>query len=281
MISSTPAQDASQLQQQRKTVAMAVFDFKAHESSSFMAQVESYNHFHPLQINVSYFECKLNKHTAALAKDHQVVCIFVNDSADAEVLSILHSLGVRLLTLRSPVTDGVDLKAAKEVGMKVAGMSAYSAHAVAEFAVGMIMTLNRHFLLSAHRVENGNFKLAGLVGFNLHGKTVGVIGTGKVCILHTLYTLIHSFTHSFIHLFTHSLTHSFIHSLAHSLIHSFIHSFTHSFIHSYSFIHSLTHSFMQILIHSLTCGKRITGRPLLHQNHARVRLQSPLFRHST
>jgi D-lactate dehydrogenase len=127
-----------------------------------------------------YFEPKLNAETALLASGFKTICAFVHDSLDAHVLKLLSNGGTRFIALRCAGYNNVDLKMAKELGMKVARVPAYSPHAVAEHAVGLILDLNRRIHRAYIRVREGNFALEGLLGFDLFGKTVGVIGTGKI-----------------------------------------------------------------------------------------------------
>lgn len=127
-----------------------------------------------------YHEARLNPDTAMLANGADAVCAFVNDQLDAEVLAILASLGVRLVALRSAGFNHVDLVAAKELGITVARVPAYSPEAVAEHTVALILSLNRKIHRAWTRVREGNFALDGLLGFDLAGRTVGIIGTGKI-----------------------------------------------------------------------------------------------------
>lgn len=129
---------------------------------------------------LSYLTVKLDTSTAPLAKGFEVVSIFANDKASRDVLTILKDGGTRLLALRSAGFNHVDLRAAKEFGIKVVRVPEYSPFSVAEHAVALIMTLNRKTHKAYNRVREGNFSLDGLVGFDLHGKTIGVIGTGRI-----------------------------------------------------------------------------------------------------
>lgn len=122
----------------------------------------------------------LRGETAALAQGCEAICVFVNDELDRSVLESLHAAGVRFVALRCAGFNNVDLSAAKELGIKVARVPAYSPHAVAEHAVAMLLTLNRKTHRAYNRVREGNFELNGLMGFDLVGKTVGVFGTGKI-----------------------------------------------------------------------------------------------------
>jgi D-lactate dehydrogenase len=127
-----------------------------------------------------YLEPHLDAHTAALAGDSTAVCVFVNDTVSAPVIDQLAELGVRLIALRCAGFNNVDLGRAAEKGITVARVPAYSPYAVAEHAVAIILTLNRKTHRAFNRVREGNFALDGLLGFDLHGKTVGVVGTGKI-----------------------------------------------------------------------------------------------------
>ncbi len=122
----------------------------------------------------------LDAQTAPLAAGFEVVCPFVNDVLNAEVLDALAAGGTRLIALRSAGFNHVDLAAAQRLGLTVVRVPAYSPHAVAEHAVGMILTLNRHLHRACNRTREGDFSLDGLLGFDLAGKTVGVVGTGQI-----------------------------------------------------------------------------------------------------
>ncbi len=127
-----------------------------------------------------YFDVGLDVATATLAQDCQAVCVFVNDRLDAPVLRALHALGVRAVLLRCAGFNNVDIAAAEQLGLFVARVPAYSPEAVAEHALALIMTLNRHTHRAYNRVREGNFMLDGLLGRTLHGRTVGIVGTGKI-----------------------------------------------------------------------------------------------------
>lgn len=128
----------------------------------------------------SFFDVRLKPETAALAQGHDVVCAFVNDQLTRSVLEALKQYGVRLIALRCAGFNNVDLKAAKELGLPVVRVPEYSPYAVAEHAVALLLTLNRKIHKAHNRVREGNFSLDGLVGFDLKGKTVGIVGTGKI-----------------------------------------------------------------------------------------------------
>lgn len=130
--------------------------------------------------DLEFFDFMLNESTARLAEHCEVVCIFVNDDGNRKVLEKLAALGVKIVALRCAGFNNVDLKAAQELGIKVVRVPAYSPEAVAEHTVGLMMTLNRRIHRAYQRTREANFSLEGLIGFNMHGRTVGVIGTGKI-----------------------------------------------------------------------------------------------------
>ena len=125
-------------------------------------------------------DVKLDERTAALAAGCEAACLFVSDKASAEALKLLRECGVQYLALRSAGFNHVDLAAAKELGFRVARVPAYSPYAVAEHTVALMMALNRKLIRAHNRVRELNFSLDGLTGFDMHGKTAGVIGTGKI-----------------------------------------------------------------------------------------------------
>lgn len=129
---------------------------------------------------LTFIEARLTSETAALAQGFEVVCSFANDQIDAKALGILQAVGVRMIALRSAGFNHVDLVEAQRLGIKVARVPAYSPHSVAEFATCLVLALNRKIHRAYQRVRELNFSLDGLVGFDLHGKTVGVMGTGKI-----------------------------------------------------------------------------------------------------
>lgn len=131
-------------------------------------------------IEVIYHDFPLNLETAELAKGAEAVCIFVNDVADAPVIEALAEHGVKAILLRCAGFNNVDLDAAGDHDMFVANVPSYSPEAVAEFAVALVQTLNRNTHRAYNRVREGNFNLDGLLGRTLHGKTVGLIGTGRI-----------------------------------------------------------------------------------------------------
>jgi len=129
---------------------------------------------------IQYYETHLGPHIVNAIEDTFAVCVFVNDKLTAPVIEVLAAKGVKLIALRCAGFNNVDLKAAKQFGIRVCRVPAYSPEAVAEHAVAMLLTLNRKTHKAYNRVREQNFSLNGLLGFNLHGKTVGVIGTGKI-----------------------------------------------------------------------------------------------------
>ncbi|MCW5775709.1 MAG: 2-hydroxyacid dehydrogenase [Phycisphaeraceae bacterium] len=129
---------------------------------------------------IVYFEAGLDSRTAGLAAGYACVCPFVNDCLDDATIESLARGGTRLLALRSAGFNHVDLAGAARRGVTVARVPAYSPHAVAEHAVGLLLTVNRKLHRAAARVREHNFALDGLMGFDLHGKTVGLVGTGRI-----------------------------------------------------------------------------------------------------
>jgi len=127
-----------------------------------------------------FFEPKLTSETTALAAGFPAVCIFINDQLNPETIKAIANNGTKLIALRSAGFNNVDIKTATELGITVVRVPAYSPYAVAEHAVGLILTLNRKYHRAYSRVRESNFSLNGLLGFDLHGSTVGIVGTGKI-----------------------------------------------------------------------------------------------------
>jgi len=127
-----------------------------------------------------YFESTLDRDTSLLAAGFPCVCAFVHDRLDRPVLRRLAYGGTRLLALRSAGFNNVDLEAASDLGITVTRVPAYSPYAVAEHTVGLILALNRGIHRAYGRVRDGNFALGGLLGFDLHGRTTGIVGTGAI-----------------------------------------------------------------------------------------------------
>jgi D-lactate dehydrogenase len=131
-------------------------------------------------INWRFLESRLSAETAPAARGAEAICIFVNDHADRPCLGALQSIGIKHIALRCAGFNGVDLVAAKDLGISVTRVPAYSPYAVAEHAVALLLALNRKIPRANNRVRDLNFSLNGLVGFDLHGKTAGIFGTGKI-----------------------------------------------------------------------------------------------------
>jgi D-lactate dehydrogenase len=127
-----------------------------------------------------FLEPRLTPTTAPLAAEFPAICAFINDRLDRETLAILAQGGTRLIALRSAGYNNLDVAAAKELGLTAVRVPAYSPHAVAEHAVALVLTLNRKLHRAYNRVRDDNFSLEGLLGFDLYGTTVGVVGTGKI-----------------------------------------------------------------------------------------------------
>ena len=150
------------------------FSSKAYDQQFFSKTNKEHEH------ELKFLEVSLNESTAVLAKGHEVVCIFVNDVANKKVLQVLAEQGIKLVALRCAGFNNVDLNMAGELGIKVVRVPAYSPHSVAEHTVALILTLNRKTHRAYNRVKEGNFALNGLMGFDLHGRTIGIIGLGKI-----------------------------------------------------------------------------------------------------
>jgi D-lactate dehydrogenase len=153
---------------------LALFDTHSYDRHAFDAANARFGH------TLEYFEPRLTAATAALASGFPAVCSFVNDRLDAGALERLHAGGVRLLALRSAGFNHVDLQSAAALGLAVVRVPEYSPYAVAEHAVALLLSLNRKVHRAFARVRDANFSLDGLVGFDLHGKTVGLVGTGRI-----------------------------------------------------------------------------------------------------
>lgn len=155
---------------------IAVFSTKSYDRAFLEASNVAHAHGHQF----TFFEPRLSRETAALAARHEAVCVFVNDQLTSEVLSILHTQGIKLVALRCAGFNNVDLTTAEKLGITVVRVPAYSPYAVAEHTVAMMLSLNRKIYRAHNRVREMNFSLDGLIGFDMHGRTVGVIGTGQI-----------------------------------------------------------------------------------------------------
>jgi len=153
---------------------VAVFDTHRFDRAALEKANSEFGH------DLRFFEVRLEPRTAKLAEDCDVVCPFVNDLMDRPTLTILRNHGVRLIALRCAGYNQIDVAAAGELGIVVARVPEYSPYAVAEHAVALLLALNRKLPRAYNRIREFNFSLEGLVGFDLHGKTLGIIGTGKI-----------------------------------------------------------------------------------------------------
>lgn len=149
------------------------FSTKPYDRDSFNAVNEDFN------FDIIYHKNHLSAENAVLAQGSEVVCVFVNDIVDKKTIHALHRQGVRLLALRCAGFNNVDLKAAAGK-LRVVRVPAYSPYAVAEHAVALMLCLNRKINRASWRTRDGNFSLHGLLGFDMYGKTVGIVGTGKI-----------------------------------------------------------------------------------------------------
>ena len=155
------------------TYKIAFFGAKPYDIASFDKVNEKYNY------DIRYYKGHLNPNNVVLTQDTDAVCIFVNDTADAAVIDAMVDNGVKLLALRCAGFNNVDLKAAKGK-LPVVRVPAYSPYAVAEYSLALMLSLNRKIHRAYWRTRDGNFSLNGLMGFDMHGKTIGIIGTGKI-----------------------------------------------------------------------------------------------------
>ena len=153
---------------------IAFFGSKPYDEASFNEKNKDFG------FELRFYKGHLNKNNVILTQGVDVVCIFVNDTANAEVIRLMAANSVKLLALRCAGYNNVDLKAAAECGITVVRVPAYSPYAVAEYTVALMLLLNRKIHRAAWRTREGNFSLHGLLGFDMHGKTAGIIGTGKI-----------------------------------------------------------------------------------------------------
>ncbi len=148
------------------------YSTKKYDQEYFLKQNSSHE--------LTFSDYQLNADTAVLAKGYDAVCIFVNDICDAEVLSTLNSIGIKNILLRCAGFNNVDLDKAKQLGMKVVRVPAYSPFSVAEHTLALLLCLNRKIHKAYNRVKEGNFNIEGLEGFDLHQKTIGIVGFGNI-----------------------------------------------------------------------------------------------------
>lgn len=153
---------------------VSLFSSKSYDETFFSAENEAIGH------ELVYYDFKLTPVSARLAAGSQAVCAFVNDHLDRDTLEILRAGGTELIAMRCAGFNNVDLVAAQALGMRVVRVPAYSPYAVAEHTLGLLLSLNRRLYRAYNRVREGNFSLQGLVGFDIHGLTVGIIGTGTI-----------------------------------------------------------------------------------------------------
>ncbi len=153
---------------------VALFGTHSYDKESFENENKKFG------LDIIYFEDHLQLQNVALAAGFDVVCIFVNDKLDAELIKQLSFYDVRMIALRCSGYNNVDLVAARQYNIKVVNVPAYSPHAVAEYALAMMLSLNRKIYKAYWRTRDGNFSLHGLMGFDMYKKTVGVIGTGVI-----------------------------------------------------------------------------------------------------
>ncbi len=153
---------------------IAFFSTKPYDRKFFDQYNAEFGH------EITYFDTRLVRETVKLAEGYECVCVFVNDRVDASVLIALAAQGTRLVALRCAGFNNVDINSAKELGVAVVRVPAYSPYAVAEHTVGLMLALNRKIYWANSRVKEGNFSLDGLLGFDMRNRTVGLVGTGKI-----------------------------------------------------------------------------------------------------
>ena len=157
-----------------KEISIAFYDTKPYDKDSFIQMNKNFG-FH-----IDFFDFHLNEKTAFSSKGYNVVCAFVNDVIDENVIKILKQNNVELIAMRCAGYNNIDLNAAEVAGLKIVRVPAYSPNAVAEHAVAILLALTRHIPQAYFRTKTGNFTLTGLTGRNLNGLTAGILGTGKI-----------------------------------------------------------------------------------------------------
>ncbi len=162
---------------------IAFFSTKPYDRRFFDEYNKEFGH------EITYFETRLTRQTLKLGEGYECACVFVNDQLDASVLIALAAQGTRLVALRCAGFNNVDINSAKELGISVVRVPAYSPYAVAEHTVGLMLALNRKIYWANSRVREGNFSLDGLLGFDMRNQTVGLVGTGKIgeCVARILH----------------------------------------------------------------------------------------------
>jgi D-lactate dehydrogenase len=153
---------------------VSIFSTKSYDRQFFTAANVQHQH------ELIFLEPRLDPQTALLARDAIAVCVFVNDEVSQDTIEALANQNVSLIALRCAGYNNVNVQAAKDLGIKLVRVPAYSPYAVAEHTVGLILTLNRKFHRAYNRVREGNFSLEGLLGFDLYGRTIGIVGTGRI-----------------------------------------------------------------------------------------------------
>ncbi len=153
---------------------VAVFSAKTYDKEFFEQVNKSFKH------TLTYFGAHLDADTAMLAEGYDAVCAFVNDTLDKKCLNKLSNIGIQTIAMRCAGFNNIDLEAASTLNFSVVRVPEYSPHGVAEHALTLILSLNRKIYRSYNRVRENNFSLVGLLGFNMHSKTIGVIGTGRI-----------------------------------------------------------------------------------------------------
>ncbi|MDX3773622.1 2-hydroxyacid dehydrogenase [Chromatiaceae bacterium AAb-1] len=152
---------------------VAVFSAKKYDREAFSAWADR-------SLQFTYHETRLTSDTVKLAQGNHAICVFVNDELNKDVLQQLSEMGIEMIALRCAGFNNVELDIAKTLGIRIARVPAYSPEAVAEHTVAMILSLNRKLHKAYNRVRDDNFSLDGLLGFNMYGKTVGLVGTGRI-----------------------------------------------------------------------------------------------------
>jgi D-lactate dehydrogenase len=167
------------------TTKIAFFDAKSYDRETFDKVNAEFG------FEIQYFKERLSLNTVSLTRGMDMVCIFVNAECDERVIIRLKENGVKLIALRCAGFNNVDVRAAQKHGIRVVRVPAYSPHAVAEYAVTLMLALNRKVYRSVYRTREGNFRLGGLMGFDMYGKTAGVVGMGRIA--KELIKILHGF----------------------------------------------------------------------------------------
>ncbi len=166
------------MENQTNIVRVACFSAKEYDEH-FIQEAAALPEFADVKFSFDFFSDRLSASTAILAKNHEAVCLYLNDEVNVEVANLLHELGVRVIALRSRSYNYINLNALAG-RISVVHISDYNSHAIAEFSIALLQALNRKIYKSYARSREGNFSLDGLVGGDIYGKTVGIIGVGKV-----------------------------------------------------------------------------------------------------